>query len=501
MTFDKRTNGILLPVSSLPSKYGIGTFGKESYAFVDFLKKSKVRIWQLLPLSLTSYGDSPYQSPSTTGLNYYFIDLDELLKQNLLSIDEIESASLDNEDKRHVDYELQYRNRIPLLKKAFSRFNRGQHSFKKFINEGKYKDFAFYMTLKEINDNRCWMDFKDEYKEYSHELEDYVIKTYSDIYLFYVWTQYEFLNQFLKLKKYANKKGISIMGDMPIYVALDSIECYKHPELFKFSTDNRPTLVAGCPPDYFSPTGQLWGNPIYDYDYMKTDKYRWMHERIKYNLQIYDILRIDHFRGFASYYTIKYGAKNAVDGKWLSGPGYDLFKGYTNLPIVAEDLGVLTSDVIELLKKTKFPGMKVLEFAYNDDRDNPHRPTRDEINYITYTGTHDNMPLYGHLKSIHGHDLDLFIDGVKEDCAKLNVDFCDNTLKDLTYTTCKLAYASKQICSILPLQDLLAMDNFARLNEPSTLSNKNWSFRFLKSDFNDDVSSFIKENVERYHRY
>lgn len=500
MTFNKRTNGILMHITSLPSKYGIGTLGEESYKFVDFLKKSDVKIWQLLPLSVTSYGDSPYQSFSTNGLNYYFIDLDELVRQGLLTTDEIKAADLEDSNSRKVNYEKQYKNRIPLLKKAFLRFNKSDHRFKHFVNQKEYSDFAFYMTLKNLNGGKCWIDFDEKYKKYTPAIEKEIIVEHTDEYLFYVWTQFEFLNQFRKLKEYANKNGIRIMGDMPIYVALDSIDCYKHPELFMFDQDNRPTLVAGCPPDPFATTGQLWGNPIYNYEYMKKDNFKWFHDRIKYNVEIFDILRIDHFRGFASYYTIKYGAPNAIDGKWVPGPGFDLFKGYTNLPIVAEDLGFLTEDVVKLLNETGFPGMKILEFAYDGDPSNEHRASDPHTNYISYTGTHDNMPLYGYLKTISGSVLDNYLNGVREDCAKLDVDYDDTTLKDLTLTTCKLCYASNQICAILPLQDLLAMDNSARMNEPSTLSDKNWTFRFLKSDFNDDVSSFIKENVARYNR-
>lgn len=500
MTFNKRTNGILLHITSLPSKYGIGTLGEESFKFVDFLKRSEVKIWQLLPLSVTSYGDSPYQSFSTNGLNYYFIDLDELVKQGLLTQKEIDDADLEDENKRKVNYAKQYYNRLPLLKKAFSRFNKNDHKFKKFVDEKEYSDFAFYMTLKNINAGKCWLEFDEKYKTYTPEIENEVISSYNDEYLFYIWTQFEFLNEFKKLKDYANKNGIQIMGDMPIYVALDSVDCYKHPELFAFDEDNRPTLVAGCPPDAFATTGQLWGNPIYNYEYMKEDNFKWFHDRIKYNVKIFDILRIDHFRGFASYYTIKYGAPDAVDGKWVEGPGFDLFKGYTNLPIVAEDLGFLTDDVVKLLKETEFPGMKILEFAYDGDSSNDHKASNSNVNYISYTGTHDNMPLYGYLKTLSGTSLDNFIEGVRNDCSLLNVDFNDTTLKDLTLTTCKLAYASNQICAILPLQDLLTMDNSARMNEPSTLSDKNWSFRFLKSDFTDDVSNFVKENVRRYNR-
>lgn len=498
MTFNYRTNGILMHLTSLPSKYGIGTLGEESYKFVDFLRSANVRIWQLLPLNVTSYGDSPYQSFSTNGLNYYFIDLDELVKKGLLTQDDLDGSGLNNCNPRKVDYEKQYNVRLPLLRKAFSNFNIKDKKFIKFVEEGKYSDFAFYMTLKNLNGGKCWLDFSEKYKTYSYELEKEVINENFNDYLFYYWTQYEFLNQYLKLKEYANELGIKIMGDMAIYVALDSVDCYKHPELFAFNENNTPKLVAGCPPDAFAVNGQLWGNPIYNYENMKKDNYRWFHNRILASLEIYDILRIDHFRGFAGYYTIEYGSVDARDGKWVKGPGFELFNGYTNLPIVAEDLGFLDDDVKNLLKQTNYPGMKILEFAYEGDVE--AKATNPNKNYITYTGTHDNMPIYGYLTTLSEDKLNAYLAEVKNDCEQLGVNFDSTSLKTAAKSIVELAYASNQICAILPLQDLLLMDNSARMNEPSTLSDKNWTFRFTNEDFNTDIVNFIKENNKKYKR-
>ena len=500
MTFDSRTNGILLHLTSLPSKYGIGTLGEESYKFVDFLYRSNVKIWQLLPIGVTSYGDSPYQSFSTNGLNYYFIDLDILKEKGLLTQEEINEASLEDENKRKVNYAKQYHNRIPLLKKAFERFDKKNKEFERFVIQAKYSDFAFYMTLKSINDNRPWLEFQEEYRIYSQQLEEKIIKEHYHEYLFYIWTQYEFLNQFKKLKKYANDRGIKLMGDMPIYISLDSVDCYKHPELFQFDEDRRPIKVAGCPPDVFSPLGQLWGNPLYNFDYMKKDNYKWMHDRFDNILETFDILRIDHFRGFASYYTIPYQSPDARNGSWVEGPRFDLFKGYTDLPIVAEDLGFLTEDVKELLRNTNFPGMKILEFAYDGDDNNPFRPTNCDTNFIMYTGTHDNLPLCGYLSSLNDYELGRVKDAVRRDCLSLDVDYDDSSLIKLNETMCKLVYASKQICAILPLQDLLSMGNESRMNTPSTLSDNNWSFRFLPSDFKEETIEFIKKQNQRYNR-
>ncbi len=499
MKFTERTSGVLLPVSSLPSPYGIGTLGKEAYQFVDFLKDSGAKIWQMLPLNVTSYGDSPYQSPSSNGLNYYFIDLRVLMDQGLLTLNEVRNADLVTFENK-VDYGKQFNNRIPLLKKAFSRFDKSNPEFIAFVKEGKYNDFSFFMTMKSIHDFKAWYDWNEEDKNYSESLEEKVKNENQDLYLFYQWTQFEFLREYKALKKYANDKGISILGDMPLYLAYDSVEAYKHSDLFLFDEKHNPTVVAGVPPDCFSEDGQLWGNPIYNWAHMKEDNYSWFSNRIMSNLELFDILRIDHFRGFADYYEIPAGMSNARVGKWVLGPGMDFFKDKTDLPIVAEDLGTLDDAVYSLLRDSTYPGMKVLEFAFDGSYDNPHKPSNSPENFFCYTGTHDNMPLRGYLEDLNEQQLNTFKGDVYHQCEQFHVDFRADTLRDLVLTVDALCYASPCIAAILPLQDLLASGKDTRLNMPSSLSDKNWTYRCSATDFNESLRALIHRNVVRYNR-
>ena len=489
----QRRSGILLPISALPSPYGIGTLGKEAYGFVDFLSRSGSKIWQILPLGVTSYGDSPYQSFSAKGLNYYFLDLDILIEKGLLTKEEVMSCDMgDNPSK--IDYGKLFENRIPLLKKAFSRFDRTNIAFETFVREEEYKDFAFYMTLKSLHDFRPYYEWKDESRHYSRELEEKVIKEHEDLYLFYVWTQYEFLIQYHKLKHYANARGIEIMGDIPLYLSRDSVECYKNPELFLFDQKGEPTYVAGCPPDYFSPKGQLWGNPIFDWERMKENHYAFFRNRLDYSLSLYDILRIDHFRGLAAYYRIPYGREDAVVGEWVDGPGIALFEGRLDDPIVAEDLGFMDDKVRKLLKETGFPGMKVLEFAFDGSKDNEHLPSNCTENYFSYTGTHDNMPIYGYLTTLDENGLQTYRRTLREECEKFAVPYRGDAPKDLARTTVSLSYCLKTMANIVPIQDLLLLGNESRMNTPSLLSDQNWSYRTKKENFSEALVKQIQED-------
>lgn len=491
---NKRKAGVLLHISSLPSAHGIGTLGKEAYKFVDFLAESKMSYWQILPLNVTSYGDSPYQSPSSTGLNYYFIDLDTLVDKGLLKEEEIDDSKLYIDETR-VNYGMLFNSRISILEKAFSRFDKQDRDFLKFEEEGKYRDFAFYMTLKILNDYRPHYQWSEHYRHYSKELEEEIILTHHDIYLFYVWTQYEFLLEYNKLISYAHTKGISIIGDMPLYLAYDSLEFYKYPDLFLVDNDYKPTLVAGCPPDYFAPKGQLWGNPIYDWQSMEKDNYSWFRKRLMNNFEHFDVLRIDHFRGLAAYYTIKYGAQDAVIGKWVKGPGSKLFDGLLDLPIIAEDLGFIDDEARKLLKETKYPGMKVLEFAFDGDATNEHKPSNCQENYFCYTGTHDNMPLVGYISSLSKEGLETLAKDVESECKKLNVEFKGDNIKELAFSITILALNTACRTAILPMQDILLSGNETRMNTPSILSDKNWVYRIKKEDLNSELSSKLANIV------
>lgn len=493
----KRFNGVLFPLFSLPSPYGIGTLGKEAYQFIDFLKESHADIWQLLPLTVTSYGDSPYQSPSANGLNPYFLDLDTLKDKGLLTQEEIDSADFGDNEER-VNYGLLFNNRITLLKKAYRRFC-PDDGFASFVKKGEFHDFAFFMMMKEKHSFAPYYEWGED-KEYSKEIEDKNIREHKDTYLFYLWTQYEFLNEFDKLKDYAHKNGIKLMGDMPLYVARDSVEAYKHPDLFLFDEKHNPTVVSGCPPDAFTADGQLWGNPIYNWAKMKEDDYSWWNKRIQSNLRLYDILRIDHFRGIAAYYTIPFGDKTARNGKWVKGPGYDLFEKTNGLPIIAEDLGYMDDEVRALLKKTGFPGMKVLQFAFGPQHELENLPSNSSSNSVCYTGTHDNEPIKSLYESYDEEHKKEYRDLLKEQCMKFNVPYKDRTSEEITETTVILAYASPSKIAILPFADLLKKGHEARINTPSKLSNENWTYRYKESDFSRELSSFIRKCNEKYGR-
>lgn len=499
MVRKNRECGILFPIFSLPGQYGIGSLGKQAYKFVDFLNEVGASIWQMLPLNVTSYGDSPYQSPSNNGLNYYFIDLDILVEKNLLTKEDIEQAK-NNINERRIDYGNLFQTRIPLLKKAFKNFDTTRTDFVEFEKEAKYHDFAFFMTLKALHNFTPWYMWDKEERIYNKEIELKVIKENKDLYLFYLWTQFEFLDQYNKLKNYAHEKNIRIMGDMPLYLARDSVEAYKYPEMFLFDEDHNPTVVAGCPPDYFNADGQLWGNPIYDWEYLKEHHYDWWNKRIEQNLELFDILRIDHFRGIAAFYTIPYGAKTARDGKWVTGPGMDLFENKTHLPIIAEDLGVMDDQVIQLLKESNYPGMKVIEFALDGNRDNSHKPSAAKYNYVCYTGTHDNDPLLSHIQKLDKDGLNRFKADAKAECDLFAVEYDDSTYEKLVQTIDKLCLASPCRLAILPMADIIPFGEEARLNTPSMLSDKNWTFRYLESDFDKKTKMFLKENIEKFGR-
>lgn len=494
-----RENGILFPISSLPGEYGIGTLGESAFKFVDFLVEINARIWQILPLNVTSYGDSPYQSPSNNGLNYYFIDPKILLDKKLLTKEEIDEVDF-GRDKRRINYGLLFKNRVELLKKAYSRFDKRNRDFIEFEKEGKYSDFAFFMTMKVIHNYSPWYLWDEKERFYTPEIEKEIKEKHKDLYLFYIWTQYEFLSEYRKLKEYANSKGIKIIGDMPLYLARDSVEAYKYPEMFKFDENHNPTIVAGCPPDYFNEDGQLWGNPIYDWEYMKQTNYEWWNKRIKENLEIFDILRIDHFRGIAAYYTIPFGDETARNGEWVTGPGMELFEEKENLPIIAEDLGYIDDKVRELLKRSGYPGMKVLEFAFDGNDDNDHKPSKATYNYICYTGTHDNEPLLGFLSNMDDESLSFFKKDLKKQCSLFAVEFKDKNLKELVRTVDELCFASPCRLTIIPICDIIPFGNEARLNTPSLLSEKNWSFRYTEEDFTSEVKEFYKNLVLKYGR-
>ncbi len=485
MMTGKRKSGILLPITALPARHGIGTLGKEAFAFADFLSSCGCSIWQILPLCVTSYGNSPYQSPSSKGLNYYLIDLDFLVEKGLLKEEEI--IDLAKENPRKVDYGFLFDNRLSILKKAFARFDKKDPEFVAFLKKGVYDDFSFYMAMKDIHSFRPWYEWPEPFCHYSKEVEEMVKKEHKDLYLFYQWTQFEFLDQFRKLKKYVHEKGIQLMGDLPLYLSYDSVECYKYPQYFQLDESHRPTVVAGCPPDYFSPLGQLWGNPIYDWKRLKEDNYAFFDERISYAMKFFDIIRLDHFRGFSAYYSIPYGREDAVIGKWVKGPGIDFFKDKKHLPIVAEDLGLLDEDVYTLLRESTYPGMRVVEFGMDGKKDNDHFPLNIPEKCFAYSGTHDNMPLLGFLEDLDEEALADYEKSATWLVSHYGLKEKGETLKDLVNITLEGLFACKAMTAIAPIQDLLCLGKESRMNEPSVLSYRNWTFRCVAEDFDEKL--------------
>ncbi|MGN1234656.1 MAG: 4-alpha-glucanotransferase [Christensenellaceae bacterium] len=493
---NERKGGILMPISSLPSQEGIGTMGREAYRFIDFLKRSGMKIWQVLPLVPTNYGDSPYQSCSSTALNYYFIDLEELAEEGYLTREEIAAADLKWCDRR-VDYGRQFLRKVPLLRKAFSRFEGGAE-FDAFVEEGKYSDFAIFMSLKERFGHRAWTDWDEEYRIYDEERVQKYVADHREEFLFWQFTQFLFIKQWKKLKAYAHENGVAIMGDIPLYLAYDSVEMWKYgDEIFQVDEHRIPSCVAGVPPDAFSDDGQLWGNPLYDWEKMKKDGYSWWNKRFEEAFEVFDILRIDHFRGFDRYYAVPVGDPDARNGHWKDGPKETLFAGKLDWNIVAEDLGVLDEGVIRLMKNVGYPGMKILEFAFDGNEDNEHKPSCYTKNFVCYTGTHDNMPLRQYVEDLSKKQYDTFLKDLRAECKLLHVRCCARTMENLCQSVVRLAFASLADNVIIPMWDLLAMGGEARINLPSTVSDKNWSWRFLAEEFDEETERRLLRLLRR----
>ena len=483
-----------MPIFSLPSRGGIGTFGKEAYRFVDFLEKSKQAWWQILPLNPTNYGDSPYQSFSAFAGNTYFIDPELLIKDGLLTNEEFESFDFGG-DGAAIDYGKLYKNRSLMLKLAFNRFSE-DGEYNEFCSQNGFwlYEFALFMALKNANGDVAWENWNKALQKRDNKTIEKAKAEYAEEIKFHCFTQYIFWKQWNALKEYANKKGIKIIGDIPIYVAYDSADVWANPNQFQLDENLKPTAVAGCPPDAFSDDGQLWGNPLYDWAQMEKDGYGWWKKRLKYVLSLYDCVRIDHFRGFESYYTIPYGAKNAKKGKWVKGPDIAFFREIENelgknLPIIAEDLGYLTPEVLDMLKKSGYPGMKVLQFAFGTEKESEYLPHNFNKNCVVYTGTHDNDTIIGWANN---NDKD-------------EVEFAEKYLNadrksGFNWAMMKAALSSVADTCILMMADLIGMDSSGRINVPSTIGN-NWVWRIDGGSINDWLANIIAEYTETYCRY
>lgn len=495
-----RKSGMLMPISALPGSYGIGCFSKEAYHFADILKKSGQSQWQILPLGPTGYGDSPYQSFSTFAGNPYFIDLETLIEEGMLTREECDAADF-GEDETAINYEKMYHARFDVLRIAYHRAKESgvlqEPAYVDFVEREKFwlQDYALYMAVKNRFGGKSWDNWDEDIRLRQPEAMKRYTEELADEISFYEYQQYLFSVQWTDLKAYANEQGIQIIGDIPIYVAFDSADTWANPKLFQLDEKNLPVAVAGCPPDGFSATGQLWGNPLYDWEYHKETGYAWWIQRIAGCFKLYDVIRIDHFRGFDEYYSIPYGDKTAEHGAWMPGPGMELFHAIRrelgDLPIIAEDLGFLKESVRKLLADSGYPGMKVLQFAFDSREDSDYLPHNYERNCVVYTGTHDNDTVRGWYEVLAPED------------KEMALEYLGNRFtpeEEIQWDYIGLAMRSVADTCIIPAQDYLGLGKEARINTPSTLGG-NWMWRMKKDAFTEDLIDRIRHLTRVCARY
>ncbi len=489
-----RESGILMHITSLPGPYGVGTMGKHAFDFVDFLADAGQRCWQILPLSPTGFGDSPYQSCSTFAGNHYLIDLELLVEEGLLEKQELDTIRWCRKETK-VDFGLLYKHRLEVLRKAFARHGETE-DFARFraANDSWLPDYVAYMGLKDKYDGKPWYQWPEEVRRYSSAVIeiawDYL--GYEGI-QFYCFTQYLFFKQWNALRAYAHEKNIRIIGDVPIYVPHDSVEVWKNPHLFQMDENLDPKVVAGCPPDGFTEDGQLWGNPIYDWDTMKRDGYVWWLRRLEAAGTLYDTVRLDHFRGLESYWAVPFGDKTARNGKWVKGPGMDFIRALKqNLPeldMIAEDLGYMTQEVMDLRDASGYPGMKVLQFGFDSREPSEYLPHTYTKNTVCYTGTHDNMTMKQ------------WFDSVGKETVQYAAEYMNLSKKEgYVQGAVRTAMASVSDLAILPIQDVLNIGSTGRMNFPGTLSDSNWTWRLKNGIITPDVAQRLKKLTQLYGR-
>ncbi len=491
-----RKSGILLHVSSLPSPYGIGTLGKAAYAFVDFLEQAGQKCWQMLPINPTGYGDSPYQALSSFAGNHYLIDLEFLIEAKLLLQEEVSQCNWgDNPDK--TDYGLLYKQRLPVLYKAYERFDKATNvEYQDFVRKQQWwlEDFALFMSLKEENNQAPWTDWEDSIRLREAQALMQSKKRLQQQMEFHYFVQYVFYKQWNSLHEYAAQKGISLIGDVPIYVPMDSADVWAAPDNFVLDENRMPTVVAGCPPDAFSASGQRWGNPIYDWELMKKDEFSWWILRLRAAAQFFDIIRIDHFRGIESYWAIPAKEETAVNGKWCKGPGMNLIdvihRELPDVRFIAEDLGFLTPEVIQMQEKSGFPGMKVLQFAFDGREAGNYMPETYTENTVCYTGTHDNETLVQWQEMIS-----------EEELTEVLKYFHLKDKKELPKAMIRCGMASVSKLFVVQMQDYLELGAEARMNKPSSVNGQNWTWRALPQQITGELAEWICGLTKQYNRY
>lgn len=491
-----RSNGVIMPIFSIPSPYGIGTFGKAAYDVVDFFSEAGIRYWQILPLGQTSYGDSPYQSFSSFAGNPYFIDLDTLVEDGLLDQSDLENINF-GDNERYVDYAIQYNIRYRILEKAFYN-SKGKldNEIANFKQEEKswIEDYALFMAIKKDQLDIGWVEWDEPLRDRNPEAIEEFKNNHKDDIDFYIFIQYEFFKQWENLKEYTNRRNIEIIGDLPIYVAFDSADAWAHSDILEIDPETKePLIVGGAPPDAYSEDGQLWGNPVYKWEYMKENGYQFWNERIKMALRTYDLLRLDHFRGFEKYYAIPATDDNARFGKWALAGGYDFFdailENVGDRLFIAEDLGYITKEVDDLKDAYGFPGMNVIQFAFGENFDSNYLPHNYKRNSVVYSSTHDSSTLKGWLDELSDFDKDL----VERYFGLTEGD-------DYHWTIIRNLMASVSDLAVFEIQDFLEFGNESIINRPGTLG-ENWKWRAKKEDFTDSLALKIKEMSKLYGRY
>ena len=486
---ENRTSGVLLHITSLPNEFGIGSLGEESREFIIKLKQAGQTWWQILPIGPTGYGDSPYQSFSSFAGNPYLINLDYLKNCSLLTDEEItEVKSL--YDCNRVDFGKLYNERYITLRRAYERFDKSSLDFESFCRENSFwlNDYALFMTLKDENNGKPWQEWEDKYKFRDKEaIEEFENNNFSKV-NFYRFLQFQFFNQWDGLKRFAHENGIKILGDLPIYVAEDSSDCWANPELFSLDEKLKPIWVGGCPPDGFSEDGQLWGNPCYDWQVHEETDYDWWVNRFKWLFSIFDCVRIDHFRGFESYWRIPAGDDTARNGSWIQGPGMKLFSKLKDelgeLPIIAEDLGYMTKEVYEFRRETGFPGMKILLFAFAKDASSDYLPHNMDKNFVVYPSTHDSDTVIGWIKE---HDRE------EVEFAKRYLNMTEE--EGLNWGMIRGAMTSVADMAIFQMQDILGLGNETRMNYPGTALG-NWTWRMKIGEFSEELIEKLKSYTQ-----
>ncbi|WP_054739136.1 4-alpha-glucanotransferase [Cellulosilyticum ruminicola] len=494
-----RASGILMHITSLPEAEGIGTFGRQAYNFVDFLKASDQTYWQILPIGPTGYGNSPYQAFSAFAGNPYLIDLKTLVNEKLLAEETYQTLCKVGTDFKRVEFEEIIPCKMAALKEAYEKAKSNKDVMKnvdefQIDNQSWLEDYSLFMAIKTSKNEVSWQEWEEPLKQRESKVIQHYKEVLKDEIQYWTFLQYMFYKQWMALKEYANAQGIKIIGDIPIYVAGDSSDTWSHPEFFKLDEKGTPLTVAGCPPDAFTEDGQLWGNPIYDWDTLKKQDYAWWIERIKQNALLYDVIRIDHFRGFESFWEVPYGDETAKNGQWTKGPSISLFKAIKKklgrVNIIAEDLGFMTDEVIALREATGYPGMNILQFAFDPKGDSDYLPHNQVQNSVVYTGTHDNDTIVGWTQ-------------LKENKKALN--FAKRYLRLTTkegyyWGFIRGVWASPANLAIVPMQDLLGLDNTARMNVPSTIGGINWKWRMEETAINEGLIIKLKKLTKLYGR-